>query len=122
VLGADAAGSDHLVTPTLARGTGGTFVFELVDFGVTAGGSYDLVEYDSLSGFDVSDFSFSGVAGTFGLQGGHLQFTAAAVPEPGTGALWLLGLLGLGHSCRGRRSMDWGRIGRGSTVEKLRIA
>ena len=95
VLGADSAGSDHLNVGSLIRGTNGPFVFDLVNFGVVAGASYDLVHYDSLVGFAASDFSFSGVAGTFALSDGSLGFTAtaAAVPEPGTAVLWMSGLL-----------------------------
>ncbi len=93
VLGADAAGSDHVVMHNLVRGTDGAFVFDLVDFGMTAGASYDLLQYDSISGFDASDFSFRGLDGTFALQGGRLEFITSAVPEPGAALLWLPGLL-----------------------------
>ena len=92
VLGADAAGSDHLVMHKLVRGSDGVFVFDLVDFGITAGGTYDLLQFDSMVGFTASDFGVSGLAGNFAVQNGRLGFTISAVPEPGTVVLWLMGL------------------------------
>lgn len=93
VLGADSAGSDHLVVHTLKRGADGPYVIDLVDFGIVAGASYDLIHFDSLVGFDSRDFTFSGATGSFALANGSLEFTAAAVPEPATAAMAMLGLL-----------------------------
>jgi fibronectin-binding autotransporter adhesin len=101
-LGADAAGSDHLVAHSLTRGAGSGFVFELVDFGYVAGATYDLLQYDSLMGFTAADFTFSGLAGTFEMLDGHLAFTTSAVPEPGAVWLGLLGGLMLGAVLRRR--------------------
>ncbi len=103
VLGADSAGSDHLNVHTLKRGADGPFVIDLVDFGIVAGTSYDLIHFDSLVGFGSHDFSFSGAAGSFALGNGALAFTAAAVPEPATAAMALLGLLVIIGAARRRR-------------------
>ncbi|CAN5136892.1 hypothetical protein BH11PSE9_BH11PSE9_02710 [soil metagenome] len=103
VLGADSAGSDHLVVHTLKRGADGPFVIDLADFGIVSGATYDLIHFDSLIGFDSNDFAFSGAAaGSFALANGALAFTAAAVPEPATAALALLGLLGIASVMRRR--------------------
>jgi hypothetical protein len=104
VLGADAAGSDHLELGSLIRGADGVFLFDLVDAGVVPGTHYELIHFDSLVGFDASDFSFSGVAGEFSFVGGSIDFTAgiAAVPEPGTFQLLALGLFATCWSLRQR--------------------
>jgi autotransporter-associated beta strand protein len=113
VLGADAAGSDHLVLHSLVRGTTdgtpGAFVFELIDFGVTPGGSYELLQFDSIVGFSASDFSFSGVAGTFQLLDGRLAFTTSAVAEPGALLLLLLGLPVVGAAALAHQRARHGR-------------
>ena len=100
VVGADAAGSDHLVTHRLVRGSGSAFMFDLVDDGRTPGRTYDLLQFDSLSGFTAGDFSFSGLAGTVALVDGRIAFTTSAVPEPGLVALWLMGLLAVRAASR----------------------
>lgn len=98
-LGADSAGSDRLVVSELIRGDNlaAGFRFELVNLSAVVGQAYELVHFDRLSGFDGSDFSFdaAGVAGKFSLGAGGLMFTATAlpVPEPGSAALVLAGLL-----------------------------
>lgn len=103
VLGADAAGSDHLVVHSLVRGTDGAFEFDLVDFGMTAGGSYELLKFDRSADFKSSDFSFIGLAGRFETLDGRLTFTTSAVPEPGSAQLWVLGWPVLCTALRGRK-------------------
>lgn len=80
------------------KGTGTTFAFNF-DGSVNVGDTYTLVSFANTT-FSLSDFSFtssiSGLEGSFILNGNNLQFTATAVPEPGTmialgaGALALL--------------------------------
>ena len=77
------------------QGNGATLAF--------GGPGIDLLQYDSISGFDASDFSFRGLDGTFALQGGRLEFITAAVPEPGAALLWLPGLLLVLGSAAARR-------------------
>jgi len=95
VLGADSAGSDHLRVGTLIRGAEGPFMFDLVDFGITAGAEYELLSFDAMTGFAASDFQAIGLDGTFAFHQGRLAFTASvavpAVPEPSTYALLLVG-------------------------------
>jgi autotransporter-associated beta strand protein len=100
VLGADDAGSDHLVTHQLIRGAAGSFVIDLVDAGFTPGGNYALLQFDQIQGFEADDFSVAGLDGSVWLGGGTLGFTAA-VPEPPVVALLMAGLLVL------RR---WGKV------------
>ena len=93
VLGADDAGSDHIIVQSLVRGASGPFVFELIDAGIVGGASYTLLQVNSLVGFVASDFTFSGAgaAGNFSIVNGAIGFTAA-VPEPSSTALLVLGL------------------------------
>ncbi len=102
VLGADDAGSDHIVVQNLIRGASGPFVFDLIDSGIVAGASYNLLHFDSLVGFDASDFTFSGAsaAGRFSIVDGAIGFTAAAVPEPRSAALLVFGLFGIAWRVR----------------------
>lgn len=93
VLGADDAGSDHLVVHRLVRGSAGSFAFQFVDMGINPATSYSLLQFDEIDGFSVADFSFVGVAGSFSLANGTLGFTAAPVPEPGLPILFAAGLL-----------------------------
>ena len=101
VLGADDAGSDHIVVQSLVRGASGPFVFDLIDTGIVAGASYNLLHFDSLVGFDASHFTFSGsgAAGRFSIADGAIGFTAA-VPEPRSAMLLALGLLGIAWCVR----------------------
>ena len=92
VLGADSAGSDHLIVGSLIRGAAGPFVFDFVDAGITAGAHYDVLSFGSLTGFVASDFQANGFKGTFAFDDGTLAFTAA-VPEPATVALLMTGLV-----------------------------
>ncbi|MEO7338295.1 MAG: PEP-CTERM sorting domain-containing protein, partial [Caldimonas sp.] len=107
VLGADSAGSDHLRVGTLIRGDDGPFVFDLVDFGITAGAEYDLLSFASMAGFAASDFQATGLDGSLALHEGVLAFTASgavpAVPEPSTWALLLVGLFGIRFARKTRR-------------------
>lgn len=100
VVGADDAGSDHLVVHRLVRGDTGSFVFNLIDAGFTPGASYALLQFDELEGFAAADFSVSGLNGSLSLGDGTLGFTAA-VPEPPMAALLIAGLLCI--RLRGRR-------------------
>lgn len=102
VLGADTAGSDHLDIGTLIRGTDGAFTFELIDAGIVVGQSYDLIGFDSVTGFDAGDFNAVGANGSFVLDGGRLGFTVIAVPEPGTPAMLVAGLLCIAWRVRAR--------------------
>ncbi len=95
VIGADDAGSDHLVVHSLVRGSTGSFTFQLIDAGFTAGASYALLQFDQIEGFAAADFSFAGLAGSFSLANGTLGFTPTAVPEPGSATLFVAGLLGI---------------------------
>ena len=103
VIGADDAGSDHLIVHRLVRGNPGSYTFQFVDAGFVAGQSYALLQFDELVGFAAEDFSFAGLAGSFSLAGGTLGFTAAAVPEPGAATLFAAGVLALW--CLRRRSV-----------------
>jgi len=100
VLGADTAGSDQLHGGTLARGaTGGAFVLDLVNAGITLGAAYELLSFDTISGFAPTDFQTPGYEGVFAFDNGTLAFTPTAllaVPEAPTSALLLLGLLAYG--------------------------
>ena len=96
VLGADDAGSDHIIVQNLVRGASGPFDFELIDTGIVGGASYTLLQFNSLVGFVASDFTFSGAgaAGNFSMVDGAIGFTAA-VPEPSSAALLVIGLLSI---------------------------
>ena len=72
------------------RGTAGSFLFDLVDWGVVAGQEYDLLSVDSIAGFSLADFSTHGVAGELSFDGNTIAFTAA-------------GLVGIWSSARHRR-------------------
>jgi len=88
----------------LVRGASGPFVFQLIDTGIVGGASYTLLQFNSLVGFVASDFTFSGAgaAGNFAMVDGAIGFTAA-VPEPSSAALLVLGLLSIA-SCVKRPS------------------
>ena len=105
VLGADTAGSDHLAIGSLIRGTDGTegtFTFELVDAGIVVGQAYDFISFDSMVGFAATDFTVVGAGGSFALDNGRLGFTVSAVPEPGTAALLIAGVLCIAWRSRRR--------------------
>jgi len=107
VLGSDSAGSDHLRVGTLIRGADEPFVFDLVDFGITAGATYDLLSFDSMTGFAASDFHATGLDGSFAFHQGVLAFTASgalpAVPEPSAWASLLVGLAVVWRARKRRR-------------------
>ncbi len=103
VLGADDAGSDHLVVQRLVKGSPGSFNFDFVDDGYMPGATYKLLSFDSIEGFTAGDFTFSGAVGSFSLADDTLGFTLA-VPEPQTLGLWAAGLLMLGWRLRIRRA------------------
>lgn len=90
------------------RGTAGSFLFDLVDWGVVAGQEYDLLSVDSIASFSLADFSTHGVAGELSFDGNTIAFTAAgmqvtAMPEPSTVLLMAAGLVGIWSSARHRR-------------------
>ena len=87
--------STRLVLNSLVKGTAGLFNVDLTGGLFTAGTTYELVDFGSLSGFTVADFTqtgSSGLVGNFVLTGNQLDFTVLAVPEPGTWAMMLGGL------------------------------
>ena len=98
-LGADATTTD-LITISGGMFTGGSAAGSVVfNFNTSqTAGTYELISYANAvaSGVDLSDFAAMGANGTFSFNGNELDFTLAAVPEPGAflnGAL-LLGLVG----------------------------
>lgn len=108
VLGADDAGSDHVDMQTPIRGGDGVFPFDLIDAGIVAGTTCELLHFANLVGFDAGDFTAHGVTGLFGFENGALDFLATAgatvAPEPATMTLLFTGLaLVLAMSRRGRR-------------------
>lgn len=104
VIGADDAGSDHLVVHRLIRGTAGSFEFQFIDDGAKPGVSYSLLQFDEVEGFSADDFSFSGLTGSLTLSNGTLGFSAA-VPEPS-----IMLLLSVGVLCVGVRRRAWSDV------------
>ncbi|MEO5734530.1 MAG: PEP-CTERM sorting domain-containing protein, partial [Rubrivivax sp.] len=89
---ADAVRRQPLQRHRLVRVAPGSFVFQLVDAGITAGASCALLQFDPIEGFSAADFSFVGLAGSIAIGNGSLGFTAA-VPEPAAALLFAAGLL-----------------------------
>lgn len=115
-IGANQAGSDELIlTGALTKGTAGTFLFNFNDIsgGASAGQTYTLISAGSIGGgFTASDFSASGLSGTFSIVGNSVDFTVAAVPEPSTYLLlgFGLGTIVLTSGRRGRRILFAGKV------------
>jgi len=103
-LGSDTASSDHLNVHSLARGSDGPLVIELLDFGYVVGTSYALMSFDSASGFAADDIQFRGITGSFAWGNGTLAFTPSAVPEPDMWLQFGAGLAGLLALSRRRRT------------------
>lgn len=88
-LGVDDGGSDHLaVLGSLDKSGVGSFAFEFRD-GLTqpsAGTTYTLIDYASVNGFDVGDFSYTytgsvpDLVGVFNLTPTALLFTVQSTP------------------------------------------
>lgn len=99
-------------TLTGAAGTGGV-TFNFADAGdFAAGETYQLIDATGatlLSGFDVTDFTGTGLTGytyAFDFSGSVLSVTASAIPEPSTCAAILgLGALGLVAWRRQKRNL-----------------
>jgi autotransporter-associated beta strand protein/T5SS/PEP-CTERM-associated repeat protein len=73
----------------------GDFLFTFEDLGWEAGQTYTLIEFGNTN-FTVDDFGFTntgGFDGSFLLDESSLKFTVATIPEPGTTAPLLLGLM-----------------------------
>ncbi|MBE7157254.1 MAG: hypothetical protein INR62_02240 [Rhodospirillales bacterium] len=78
------------LTGSFTKGTIGTGLYTLNFIGGMVGQTYDLVNFGSNGGFSASDFTITGTAGTLSFNGGELDFTVGAVPEPSTWAAVLL--------------------------------
>lgn len=101
-LGASTAFSDQLVIAgTFTKGSGSTFIFSFADEGYQPSVAYTLVSFGSTD-FLASDFSATGVAGSFAIVGNELLFTTAAIPEPSAFAV-LAGAIVLGTVTLRRR-------------------
>ncbi len=65
----------------------GQMTFNIVSNGIGTG-TYDLIDFGSANGFNVSNLTFgtvpAGFAGSFTLTGTSLLLDVTAVPEPGT--------------------------------------
>ncbi len=85
--------------------TGGAFPFNLQNLTKAPVYIYgDIRESRAASGFSVPDSSFADSQGAFGDQGFALvNFSIAAVPEPATWAMMLIGFGVIGTSLRRRR-------------------
>lgn len=74
------------------------YAFTFVDEGWEVGETYTLITFVS-SDIAIGDFTFTnggGFAGEFAYNGGALEFTLTAVPEPGAGALIAFAATALG--------------------------
>ena len=86
----------------------GRFAFDSEGHSFAAGAQVDLLDWGSLSGrFDSLDFSRAPLAAGLFWDASTLYtdgvLRVAAVPEPGTWAMWLAGLGGFGFIARRRR-------------------
>jgi hypothetical protein len=99
-LGADPFSTDFLnISGNLLKSGAGNWAFSFADNGMIVGNTYDLIAFTGTTDFDLNDFSFTNPlpfegAFQFGNGGQTLQFTLTAVPEPGTGFLFLMVTLG----------------------------
>jgi hypothetical protein len=84
------------VTGGLTFSGAGEVVVNIANSGGLALATYTLVQFDSLTGFDLTHVTLGntplGVTGTFGLGSNALTFTVTSVPEPSTYLLLVLGL------------------------------
>ena len=84
-----------VLTGGLTMAGSGDFLFTFEDLGWEAGQTYTLIEFGNTN-FTVDDFGFTntgGFDGSFLLDESSLKFTVATIPEPGTTAPLLLGLM-----------------------------
>ncbi len=68
------------INGSLIKGSAGTYLINLIDAGVQPGQTYTLLTYGGVTGFDVSDFTVSGISGTLSLGANALALTVAAAP------------------------------------------
>lgn len=101
-LGATQEASDSIaLSGAFTKGSGSTFVFDFTDAGASPSITYTLLSFDSTN-FLSTDFSATGLAGTFGINANTLTFTVSAIPEPSAYAAILGGLALVGVAARRR--------------------
>ena len=97
------------ITGDFLKGSGNVFMFDFSGSS-TASGKWTLVEWTGTNptGFITSDFSSSGLAGSFTLKANSLEFSTTAVPEPSTWISMAALVLGGGLLVMRRRARSEG--------------